>query len=76
MTQDELKQAVACAALKYVVDDAWIGVGSGSTANFFVDELAKLKGRIKGAVASSVKTARSFSMVSSAGRLRNGADMA
>ena len=57
MTQDEQKQAVARAALKYVVDDAWIGVGSGSTANFFIDELATIKGRIKGAVASSVKTA-------------------
>jgi ribose 5-phosphate isomerase A len=57
MTQDELKQAVAREALKHVVDDAWIGVGSGSTANYFIDELAKLKGRIKGAVASSVKTA-------------------
>jgi ribose 5-phosphate isomerase A len=57
MTQDELKQAVALAAIKYVEDDAWIGVGSGSTANFFIDELAKIKHRIKGAVASSVKTA-------------------
>ena len=38
-------------------DDAWIGVGSGSTANFFIDELAKIRHRIKGAVASSVKTA-------------------
>ena len=57
MTQDELKQAVARAALKYVVDDAYVGVGSGSTATFFIDELAKIKHRIKGAVASSVKTA-------------------
>jgi ribose 5-phosphate isomerase A len=57
MTQDELKQAVARDAIAHVVDDAWIGVGSGSTANFFIDELAKLKSRIKGAVASSVKTA-------------------
>jgi ribose 5-phosphate isomerase A len=57
MTQDELKQAVAHAALAYVAADAWIGVGSGSTANFFIDELAKIKGRIKGGVASSVKTA-------------------
>jgi ribose 5-phosphate isomerase A len=56
MTQDELKQAVAREALKYVVDDAWIGVGSGSTANFFIDELAKVKGRIQGAVSSSVKS--------------------
>jgi ribose 5-phosphate isomerase A len=57
MTQDELMQAVAREAIKYVVNDAWIGVGSGSTANFFIDELAKHKHRIKGAVASSVKTA-------------------
>jgi ribose 5-phosphate isomerase A len=57
MTQDEQKQAVARAAIKYVVDDAWIGVGSGSTANFFIDELAKIKHRIKGTVASSLKTA-------------------
>ena len=57
MTQDELKQAVAREAIKYVEDDAIIGVGTGSTANFFIDELAKIKHRIKGAVASSVKTA-------------------
>lgn len=57
MTQDEQKQAVARAAIRYVVDDAWIGVGSGSTADYFIDELAKIKYRIKGAVASSVKTA-------------------
>jgi len=56
MTQDELKQAVARAAMKYVEDDAWIGVGSGSTANFFIDELASRKHRIKGAVSSSVKS--------------------
>ena len=57
MTQDEMKQAVAREAIKHVVPDSWVGVGSGSTANFFIDELAKIKGRIKGAVASSVKTA-------------------
>jgi len=57
VTQDELKQLVAREAIKYVVDDAYLGVGSGSTANFFIDELARMKGRIKGAVASSVKTA-------------------
>jgi len=56
MTQDEQKRAVARAAIEYVVDDAWIGVGSGSTANLFIDELAKLKHRIKGAVSSSVKS--------------------
>ncbi|HTI46437.1 MAG TPA: ribose-5-phosphate isomerase RpiA [Casimicrobiaceae bacterium] len=57
MTQDEQKQAVARAALEYVEDDAWIGVGSGSTANFFIDALAERRHRIKGAVASSVKSA-------------------
>jgi ribose 5-phosphate isomerase A len=57
VTQDELKRAVAREALRYVVDDAWLGVGSGSTANFFIDELAKTKWRIKGAIASSVATA-------------------
>jgi ribose 5-phosphate isomerase A len=57
VTQDEQKQAVAREAIKYVVDDAWIGVGSGSTANYFIDELAKIKWRIKGGVASSVKSA-------------------
>jgi ribose 5-phosphate isomerase A len=56
LTQDELKQAVAREAIKYVVDPI-IGVGSGSTANFFIDELGKIKGRIDGAVASSEKTA-------------------
>ena len=57
MTQDEQKQAVARAALQYVVDDAIIGVGTGSTANFFIDELAGIKDRIRGAVASSDATA-------------------
>jgi ribose 5-phosphate isomerase A len=56
MTQDELKQAVAREAIKYVVDDAWIGVGSGTTATFFIDELGKIKHRIKGAVSSSEKS--------------------
>lgn len=57
MTQDEQKQAVAREAIRYVVDDAWLGVGSGSTANCFIDELAKIRHRIRGAIASSVKTA-------------------
>jgi ribose 5-phosphate isomerase A len=57
MTQDEQKRLVAREAVRYVVDDAFVGVGSGSTANYFIDELAKIKHRIKGAVASSVKTA-------------------
>jgi len=57
MTQDELKQAVARAAIDYVVDGAIIGVGTGSTADFFIDELGKIRDRIKGAVASSEATA-------------------
>ncbi|HEY0489941.1 MAG TPA: ribose-5-phosphate isomerase RpiA [Telluria sp.] len=57
MTQDELKQAVARSAIDYVVDGEIIGVGTGSTANFFIDELARIKDRIKGTVASSEATA-------------------
>jgi len=57
MTQDELKQAVAKEAIKYVIEDTVVGVGSGSTANLFIDELAKIKNRIDGAVASSQNTA-------------------
>jgi ribose 5-phosphate isomerase A len=57
MTQDELKQAVAQAALEYVVAGAVIGVGSGSTANFFIDALAGMKDSIAGTVASSERTA-------------------
>jgi ribose 5-phosphate isomerase A len=57
MTQDELKQAVAKAAADYVAANvpagSVIGVGTGSTANFFIDELAKIKGRISATVASS-----------------------
>ena len=58
MTQDELKQAVARAAIDYVVPGAIIGVGTGSTANFFIDELGRIKDRIPAAVASSEATAK------------------
>ncbi len=57
MTQDELKQAVARAAIDYVAEGDIIGVGTGSTANFFIDELGSQRDRIKGAVASSEATA-------------------
>jgi ribose 5-phosphate isomerase A len=53
MTPDELKQAVARAAIEHVVPGAIVGVGTGSTVNFFIDELARMKGRIEGAVSSS-----------------------
>jgi ribose 5-phosphate isomerase A len=55
-TQDELKQQVAKAAVEYVKEGI-IGVGTGSTANFFIEELAKVKHKIEGAVASSEATA-------------------
>ena len=57
MTQDEMKFDVAQEALKYVVKGTIIGVGTGSTANFFIDALATMKDDIIGAVASSVATA-------------------
>lgn len=53
MTQDELKQAVARKAIDYVVEGEIVGVGTGSTANYFIDYLAEIKGRIEGTVASS-----------------------
>jgi ribose 5-phosphate isomerase A len=56
MTQDELKQAVARAALAYVVEGRIVGVGTGSTARLFIDALAEMKDRISGAVASSEDT--------------------
>ena len=57
MTQDEMKKAVAMAALDYVETGSIIGVGTGSTANFFIDGLATIKGKIDGTVASSVASA-------------------
>jgi len=57
LTQDELKQQVAKAAVEYVKSGI-IGVGTGSTANYFIEELAKVKGKIEGAVASSEGTAQ------------------
>jgi ribose 5-phosphate isomerase A len=56
MNQDEMKRVVARAAVDHVPAGV-IGVGTGSTANYFIEELAKVKGRIDGAVASSVATA-------------------
>lgn len=54
---DQQKRAAAQAAIAYVPSDTVIGVGTGSTANFFIDELAKIKKRVRGAVASSEATA-------------------
>ncbi|WP_341936681.1 ribose-5-phosphate isomerase RpiA [Marinimicrobium sp. C2-29] len=62
MTQDELKQAVALAAIDYITPkltrDSVIGVGTGSTAKYFIDGLANLKGEFAGAVASSEASAQ------------------
>ena len=57
MTPDEKKKSVALAALEYVESGWVIGVGTGSTANHFIDGLAKIKGKLDGAVASSNATA-------------------
>ena len=57
MTQDEMKKAAARAALEYIESGTIIGVGTGSTANHFIDALATIKGKIDGAVASSNATA-------------------
>jgi len=62
MTQDELKQAVAKAAIEHIKDklknDTIVGIGTGSTTNFFIDELAKIKGSFDGTVASSEASAQ------------------
>ena len=57
MTQDEQKRAAAREAVKHVVDGGVVGVGTGSTAEFFIAELADLRHRLRGAVASSERTA-------------------
>lgn len=53
MSQDDKKREVAKAAISYIEDDTIVGVGTGSTVNFFIEELAKIKGRIEGTVSSS-----------------------
>lgn len=58
MTQDEQKRAAAAAAIQYVPVGSIVGVGTGSTANYFIDELAKIKHKIEGAIASSNATAQ------------------
>ena len=56
MNQNEMKHAAAEAAIAYVEDGSVVGVGTGSTADFFITELGKIKHRIDGAVASSEST--------------------
>jgi ribose 5-phosphate isomerase A len=58
MTQDEMKQAAARAALDYLPDGGIVGVGTGSTANCFIAELGRVRHRVDAAVASSEATAK------------------
>ncbi len=62
MTKDELKRAVAQAAFEHVEsmldDDTIVGVGTGSTANFFIEELGKISHKLNGTVASSEESTR------------------
>ncbi|HDP89945.1 MAG TPA: ribose-5-phosphate isomerase RpiA [Thioalkalivibrio sp.] len=57
MNQDEMKKAAAEAALEYVESGMVVGIGTGSTANHFIDLLAGMKGKIDGTVASSEASA-------------------
>jgi len=57
MTPEQAKQLVAEAAIEYIEWDWVVGVGTGSTANLFIDELAKIKNKIDGTVASSEASA-------------------
>lgn len=57
LSQDEMKKQVAEAALEYVEAGMIVGIGTGSTANHFIDGLAKMKGKIEGTVASSEASA-------------------
>jgi len=58
MTQDEMKKSAANKALEFIQDDTIVGVGTGSTVNHFIDALASMKGRIKGAVSSSEESSK------------------
>ncbi len=54
MTADEMKKQAAYSALEYITTDGIVGVGTGSTVNHFIDALATIKGKIEGAVSSSI----------------------
>lgn len=58
MNTEPMKQAAAKAAINYIVADTILGVGTGSTVNYFIDALATVKHKILGAVASSLETAK------------------
>jgi len=58
MTQDEMKNAAAIKALEFIENDTIVGVGTGSTVNFFIDALASMKDKITGAVSSSEESTK------------------
>ena len=58
LNQNEKKKLVAQSALQYIQDDTIIGVGTGSTVNFFIEELKKSNLRLKGAVSSSEESTK------------------
>jgi ribose 5-phosphate isomerase A len=57
MSQDAQKKAAALAAIDFIETGTILGVGTGTTVNFFIDALKSVKGKIDGAVASSAQTA-------------------
>lgn len=58
MTQDEMKKAAAIKALEFIENDTVVGVGTGSTVNYFIDALATIKNKISGAVSSSDESSK------------------
>ncbi|ALO34321.1 ribose-5-phosphate isomerase [Colwellia sp. MT41] len=58
MTQDEMKKAAAIKALEFIENNTIVGVGTGSTVNFFIDGLATMKDKITGAVSSSQESTK------------------
>ncbi|MFT6249799.1 MAG: ribose 5-phosphate isomerase A [Cognaticolwellia sp.] len=58
MTQDEMKKAAAIHALEFIENDSIVGVGTGSTVNYFIDALATIKNKIEGAVSSSEESSK------------------
>ena len=58
MTQNEMKKAAAIKALEFIKNDTIVGVGTGSTVNYFIDALASMKDNIRGAVSSSEESTK------------------
>jgi ribose 5-phosphate isomerase A len=58
MTQDEMKKSAAIKALEFIENDSIVGVGTGSTVNYFIDALATIKNKIQGAVSSSEESSK------------------